>query len=141
MPCREGVHLQPVDACLALLRKRRPKSLPDGCDVGARGCLQGRTDIVAVSIARARWNTRARADIEQSTGGLFGKASRFSRIRQSQQAHHVAHQVKAIVGMQPALSHPGIESFDGRDIQSGKCLYGRACRIEITPEPMDGFGQ
>ncbi len=121
---REGVPLQPVDACLALLRKRRPKSLPDGCDVGARGRLQGRPDIVAVGIARARRNTPARADIQQPAGGLFGKATRLSRIRQPQQHHHISHLVTAMVGMLSALIHPGVEAFDGITINLGKRLYG-----------------
>ncbi|KMK64755.1 hypothetical protein IMCC21224_13290 [Puniceibacterium sp. IMCC21224] len=61
---REGVHLQPVDACLALLFKRRTESLHDRCNIGTCGHLQGHPDTVAVGIARARWNTRARTDIE-----------------------------------------------------------------------------
>ena len=121
---REGVHLQPVDACLALLRKRRPESLDDRRDVGTRGRLQGRPDTVAVGITRARWNTWARADIEQPAGSGLGKAAPFSRIRQSQQHHYISHLVAAMVGMLPALIHPGVEAFDGSDINLGKRLYG-----------------
>ena len=43
--------------------------------------------------------------------------------------------------MKPALLHPGVEPINDGDIHLDQSLQGRACRIEIAPEPIDRFGQ
>ncbi|UQR64875.1 hypothetical protein LRP30_06125 [Bradyrhizobium sp. C-145] len=101
---------------IGILKRRNAIRLGKATDnrgeIGARSIPQRRGDIIAIGIAWPVAHPGSVARIHQPPRGIGRQTTRLGGLGEPEQIEHLAHPVKAMIGVQTTLLHPCIESVD-----------------------------